>query len=174
MRTGLANLCLARYAKCPPFSPMFPRDWRLFVAAKNIVQMRPIAMQYAHEPVMVWWAEGGRPWSAGTASRDFYVANTPPVVALPSNIEKCHPCPRPLDQLLHVIEQWVAPDTTCLDQFMGSGTTDVACARLGRRFIGIEIEPRYFDIACRRIEDAQRQGEMFIKRPAPEQIRMFE
>jgi DNA modification methylase len=39
-----------------------------------------------------------------------------------------------------------------LDPFMGSGTTGVACARLGRAFIGIEIEPRYFDIACRRIE----------------------
>jgi DNA modification methylase len=44
---------------------------------------------------------------------------------------------------------------------MGSGTTGVAATRLGRRFIGIEIEPRYFDIACRRIEEAQRQGDMF-------------
>ncbi len=44
-----------------------------------------------------------------------------------------------------------------LDPFMGSGTTGVACMNLGRKFIGIEIEPKYFDIACRRIEDAQRQ-----------------
>ena len=42
-----------------------------------------------------------------------------------------------------------------LDPFMGSGTTGVACAQLGRRFIGIEIEPRYFEIACHRIEAAQ-------------------
>lgn len=48
-----------------------------------------------------------------------------------------------------------------LDPFMGSGTTGVACMNLGRSFIGIEIEPRYFDIACRRIDDAQRQARMF-------------
>ena len=45
---------------------------------------------------------------------------------------------------------------------MGSGTTGVACARLGRRFVGVEIEPRYFEIALRRIEQAQRQRDLFI------------
>ena len=50
---------------------------------------------------------------------------------------------------------------TVLDPFMGSGTTGVACMNLGRKFIGIEIEPRYFDIACERIENAQRQARMF-------------
>lgn len=53
-----------------------------------------------------------------------------------------------------------------LDPFMGSGTTGVACAKLGRKFIGIEIEPKYFDIACRRIEQAQRQADLFVK-PEP-------
>lgn len=48
-----------------------------------------------------------------------------------------------------------------LDPFMGSGTTGVACANLGRKFIGIEIEPKYFDIACERIENAQRQERLF-------------
>jgi DNA modification methylase len=57
-----------------------------------------------------------------------------------------------------------APDAqTILDPFMGSGTTGVAAVQMGRDFIGIEREPKYFDIACRRIEDAQRQGDMFIK-----------
>ena len=55
---------------------------------------------------------------------------------------------------------------TILDPFMGSGTTGVACARLNRKFIGIEIEPSYFDIACRRIEEAQRQKDLFIHAPA--------
>jgi site-specific DNA-methyltransferase (adenine-specific) len=45
---------------------------------------------------------------------------------------------------------------------MGSGTTGVACAKLGRKFIGIEIEPKYFDIACRRIEAAYAQPDMFV------------
>ena len=55
-----------------------------------------------------------------------------------------------------------------LDPFMGSGTTGVACARLGRRFIGIEIEERYFDIACRRIEAAQAQKDLFVHAPVAE------
>lgn len=50
-----------------------------------------------------------------------------------------------------------------LDPFMGSGTTGVAAVQMGRRFIGIEREPKYFEIACRRIEDAQRQGDLFIE-----------
>lgn len=48
-----------------------------------------------------------------------------------------------------------------LDPYMGSGTTGVACMQLGHKFIGVEMEPKYFDIACRRIEDAQRQGRLF-------------
>ena len=66
---------------------------------------------------------------------------------------------------------WLTPAPECrcpkglpgvvLDPFAGSGTTGVACMKLGRKFIGIEIEPRYFDIACRRIEDAQRQPDLF-------------
>ena len=54
-----------------------------------------------------------------------------------------------------------------IDPFMGSGTTGVACVKLGRRFIGIEIEPKYFDIACRRIEEAYKQPDMFVSSPAP-------
>ena len=77
-----------------------------------------------------------------------------------------HPCPKPLGFMERLIERATLDGETVLDPFMGSGTTGVACARLGRRFIGVEIEPRYFDIACRRIEDAQRQGDMFRPQPA--------
>ena len=53
------------------------------------------------------------------------------------------------------------PDAkTILDPFMGSGTTGVAAMNLKRKFIGIEREEKYFDIACKRIEDAQRQGSL--------------
>lgn len=54
---------------------------------------------------------------------------------------------------------------TVLDPFMGSGTTGVACAKLGRKFIGVEIKPEYFEIACRRIEDAYRQRDLFVAPP---------
>lgn len=49
-----------------------------------------------------------------------------------------------------------------LDPFMGSGTTGVACAKLGRKFIGIEVDPVYFDLACQRIEETQKQGVLSI------------
>ncbi len=52
---------------------------------------------------------------------------------------------------------------TILDPFMGSGTTGVAAVQMGRKFIGIEREQKYFEIACKRIEDAQRQGDLFIE-----------
>ncbi len=66
------------------------------------------------------------------------------------------------------------PDAkTILDPYMGSGTTGVACAKQGRKFIGIEMEPRYFDIAVARIEEAYRQPDLFVAPPAaPEQLEM--
>lgn len=143
------------------FADWFPRDWRLFVAAKNFVQMRPTAMQWSWDPIVCWWTPGEKPWSAGTASRDFVVSNTAPMVATPSNIEKGHPCPRPLDLLMHIVGQWVPPKQCVLDPFMGSGTAGVAASNLGRCFIGIERERKYFDIACERISRAQAQGALF-------------
>lgn len=71
-----------------------------------------------------------------------------------------HPTQKPTE-LMEWCLSFVPDAKTILDPFMGSGTTGVACANLGRDFIGIEREPKYFDIACRRIEDAQRQGRMF-------------
>ena len=70
-----------------------------------------------------------------------------------------HPTQKPLRVMLWTLG-FVPDANTILDPFMGSGTTGVACANLGRSFIGIERDPKYFDIACRRIEDAQRQGRL--------------
>ena len=68
-----------------------------------------------------------------------------------------HPTQKPIGVMAWAINHVPDPCRTILDPFMGSGTTGVACMNLGRSFIGIEREPKYFDIACRRIEDAQRQ-----------------
>ena len=71
---------------------------------------------------------------------------------------KSHPTQKPIELM-----RWCVDMTTgnVLDPFMGSGSTGVACMNLQRPFIGIEIEPKYFDIACERITNAQRQERMF-------------
>ena len=71
-----------------------------------------------------------------------------------------HPTQKPVLLLERVLEAYDKPKTI-LDPFMGSGTTGVACMNLGRKFMGIEIEPKYFDIACERISNAQAQGRLF-------------
>lgn len=76
-----------------------------------------------------------------------------------------HPAPFPLS-LPETILSSVEAETV-LDPFMGSGTTGVAAVKLGRKFIGIEIEERYFDIACRRISEVLKSPDMFIEKPKP-------
>ncbi len=73
-----------------------------------------------------------------------------------------HPTQKPLRVMLWCLE--FLPDAkSILDPFMGSGTTGVACAMTDRSFIGIEREPSYFDIACRRIEAAYKQPRLFAE-----------
>jgi DNA modification methylase len=81
---------------------------------------------------------------------------------------KLHPTQKPLPLMRWCIDQAGNPQTI-LDPFMGSGTTGVAAIQMGRKFIGIEREPKYFEIACRRIEQASRQVDMFVDKPAAEQ-----
>lgn len=80
-----------------------------------------------------------------------------------------------MDLIGWCIDQLPEPNDTILDPFMGSGTTGVACVKLGRKFIGIEIEPKYFDIACRRIEAAYAQPDLFVpqSQPKPVQASLF-
>jgi hypothetical protein len=79
------------------------------------------------------------------------------------NMDKQHPTQKPLPLMKWCIEQAGNPETI-LDPFMGSGTTGVAAIQMGRKFIGIELDPTYFDIACERIERATRQEDMFVQR----------
>jgi len=72
-----------------------------------------------------------------------------------------HPTQKPVSLMMALVSRTEAQ--IILDPFMGTGTTGVASLKLGRRFIGIEREPKYFDIACKRIEDAQRQGDFFVE-----------
>jgi len=80
--------------------------------------------------------------------------------------DRAHPTQKPIGLMQWCIERQGVADTI-LDPFMGSGTTGVACIKLGRKFIGIEIEPKYFDIACRRIEEAWKQPRLFDEPSTP-------
>ena len=75
-----------------------------------------------------------------------------------------HPHTKPVSLLCDLIQK--CPSRwTILDPFMGSGTTGVACQKLGRAFIGIELDPEYFAIACKRVDEAMRQPDLFIAPP---------
>ena len=108
-----------------------------------------------HEMIMVAHRAGGKlAWNEAAQP-------TPNIIRLAKPKNNEHPNVKPVD----LIERFVCSHTEIgdcvLDPFMGSGSTGVACANWGRNFIGVELDPRYFDIACRRIEDAQRQARMF-------------
>lgn len=76
-----------------------------------------------------------------------------------------HPSPKPECVMRWLVEEVASPNDVVLDPFTGSGTTGVACVQLGRRFVGIEIHEPYFDLACRRIEDAYKQPRLFAEPP---------
>ena len=83
-----------------------------------------------------------------------------------------HPTQKPLAVMLWTIRP--LPSVSILDPFMGSGTTGVAAVKLGRKFTGIEIDPGYFDIACRRIEAALREPDLFVAPPQPAKQEAFD
>lgn len=84
--------------------------------------------------------------------------------------QRFHPTQKPIALMSWCI-QMTADGASVLDPFMGSGTTGVAASKLGRRFIGIEIDPGYFDIACKRILEAQQTADLFAPREDPSFMR---
>ena len=122
----------------------------------------------------LWWdkcqtmpsyGDGELAWTnlSATTPKKFTLANNK---LFADRVERFHPTQKP-PQLMEWCLSLVPDAVTILDPFMGSGTTGVACAKLGRKFIGIEIEPKYYEIALRRIEAAYAQPDIFIPRPAP-------
>lgn len=101
---------------------------------------------------------GKRPSRPGMWPTSFYDGK-----AEPSTLE--HPVAKPIIWMERLVKLGSMPGETVLDPFMGSGTTGVACVNLDRRFIGIEIEPKYFDIACKRIEKAYADQALFDLMP---------
>jgi len=117
-------------------------------------------------------------WDKNNAGRDFadfemawtnldMVARR--IVYRPMNMDggKLHPTQKPIEVMHWCISHLPSDCRLILDPFMGSGTTGVACAKVGKHFIGVEREPKYFDIACRRIQGALNAPDMFVEPPKP-------
>jgi site-specific DNA-methyltransferase (adenine-specific) len=90
-----------------------------------------------------------------------------------NNSPKQHMTQKPIALMRELLQLFSNVSQTILDPFMGSGTTGVAAIQLGRKFIGIEREPKYFDIACQRIEQAAAQGKLFAPAPVKQHQETF-
>ncbi len=119
------------------------------------------------EAVAVCHGPGRKRWNGG-GSHAFW--------SIPKAGFYGHPTEKPEALLRALVRDFTDAGETILDPFMGSGTTGVACVKLGRKFIGVEIDDKYFDIACKRIRDAYAQPDFFVSRvpePKAEQLGMF-
>ena len=79
--------------------------------------------------------------------------------------KKQHPTQKPLRLMQELMHLFTKQDDVILDPFMGSASTLVACAKMGRKGIGIELDEDYFNIACKRVEEAYKQPDMFVEQP---------
>lgn len=136
------------------YNPDLPLRQIIIWARAGGVNFSPVAYLPTHEWIMVLAKPDFR-------LRDKAASGAGDVWYIPQEGNTEHPAPFPVALPERAIE--TTAGGAVFDPFMGSGTTGVACARLGRRFIGVEIDPGYFDIACRRIEQAQRQADLFAE-----------
>lgn len=163
---GWVRRCLVQGGTLTAFT-----DWRMAGMLAPAIE----AAGYRYQNLLVWAKPSAGLGSGFRAQHELalHFANGTPVYhsARHGNVlsadrvhssEREHQTEKPVELISSIVDTVSAKGGVVLDPFMGSGTTGVACAKNGRRFIGIEIEPRYFDIACRRIEQAQRQSDLFI------------
>ena len=107
------------------------------------------------QPILFY---GKDPYAGKTIQHITYVLTERPST-------KLHPCAKPMKAWQWIVKRASKPSEHIIDPFMGSGTTGVACVKLGRKFTGIELDPEYFEIACERIRKAYEQPDMFIAKP---------
>lgn len=112
--------------------------------------------------VTCWAGKGHRKWNAG-GKRGVYTHN------VKTGRQGEHPTEKPVSLMMEIIADFTQPGDLICDPFMGSGTTGVAALKLGRRFVGIEQNPRWFELACKRIAEADRQPRLFDE-PSPKPV----
>lgn len=112
--------------------------------------------QGAEHFVCAWAGTGHAKWNAG-GKRGVYTH-----CVNGRERDGRHPTEKPRKLMAELVADFTQPEQTILDPFMGSGTTGVAAVQAGRNFIGVEMNPEYFAVACERLEQAQRQADLFI------------
>jgi hypothetical protein len=132
-------------------------------------QMNGQGPAFAVEPFVTAWCGGGYSrWNGGGRRNLFqHLTNQ-------SDRHGAHPTEKPLSLMGEIVGLFTDPGQVVCDPFMGGGTTGVACVKRGRRFIGIERDPKYFEIACERVDFAARQPDMFGETVATKQTNIFE
>lgn len=128
-----------------------PKPKSLVTWVKNNWSMGDLEHEHARQTEVALFYPG--------PEHDFPKMRPSDVIKAPRTGNEHHPTEKPV-QLMRAILEWTRG--VVVDPFMGSGSTGCAAVGLGRDFIGIELHGPYFDIACRRIEEAQRQGDLFI------------
>lgn len=134
--------------------PQIPKPKSLITWVKNNHSMGDLEHEHGRKTEVAAFYAG---------PNHFFTKRPSDVVFADRTGNELHPTQKPVSLMVQNIS-WT--NGRVLDPFMGSGTTLVACAKLGRKGTGIELDPEYFEIACRRVEEAYRQGDMFT--PAPE------
>lgn len=132
----------------------YPKPKSLVTWVKNNWSMGDLHHEHARQTEVAFFYAG--------VNHTFPEGRPTDVISYARTANEFHPTEKPVGLMAQFIK-WTAG--TILDPFMGSGTTGVAAIQLGRSFIGIEREPKYFDIACQRIEQAVAQGQLFSPEP---------
>lgn len=153
---------VARWADCINASPLKYKRGCIWVKPDCTPQLNGQGpAQGAECFVTAWGGKGHAKWNAG-GKRGVYRHN----VNQPDR-HGAHPTEKPWRLFGELLTDFTNYGQNILDPFMGSGTTLVACQKLGRLGTGIEIDPDYFRIACERVHKAWQEPDMFIQQPAP-------
>lgn len=151
------NLGIPTFAFASPMKP-WPGKWRQY-----LVWEKGEHVSGGGDPGLCWKPS----WELLQVARNCQLRGRRDgaVLRFPADksLYELHPTPKPTDLLTYILSKATYPTHTILDPFMGIGSTGVACAKVGRDFVGCELDPKHFDNACRRIEQAQRQGDFFVE-----------
>jgi site-specific DNA-methyltransferase (adenine-specific) len=178
--TGVDYDAIISGLKCDPFNAF------IFCSNKQISKlMSNLEGRGYNTTLLVWHKTNAAPFANGVWRGDIeYIIHArakgatfnggaidkKKVMHHPIVQDDAHPTVKPMPIIKRLIKNCSNREQSILDPFMGSGTTLVACQRMGRNGTGIELDPDYFQIACERVDEATRQGDMFVPVVKPKPI----